>query len=285
MEKDIADIIFNRVNKMESTQQLMFPPNYAVGNALKSAYLIIQKTVDKNKCPALQVCTKESIANALLEMVVQGLNPVKTQCYFMVHGNSVDLFRSYFGDQIVVKNALMNVKEITATIIYKDDEIELDIDSTGKRRVKSHVTKFENIDKGIAGAYATIIFEDNSSDQEVMTMKEIQVSWDKSQTKTQSVQKEFPQEMAKRTVIKRLCKRHMNTSNDANLFIVESYNRTTENEFINTEPSNQIELQEEVDNTANQEQLIIEGEAEEIKAPTDSKPADHDESVSDDPGF
>ncbi|NLV81872.1 MAG: recombinase RecT, partial [Synergistaceae bacterium] len=86
MEKDISDQVFNRLHELEATGQLIFPPNYAVGNALKSAYLILQETKDKDGRPVLETCTKTSIANSLLDMVIQGLNPVKKQCYFIPFG-------------------------------------------------------------------------------------------------------------------------------------------------------------------------------------------------------
>lgn len=261
MEKDIADQVFNRVNQLESTRQLIFPPNYAVGNALKSAYLIIQETKDSNGKPVLETCTKTSIANTLLDMVIQGLNPVKKQCYFIPYGNQLQLFRSYFGDQVVVKNAIPGVENIFATIIYEGDEVEIDFDENGEQYVKSHKTQFGNRDKGIAGAYATIII-DGKKHQEIMTWAEIQKSWSKSKMKNPPTHRDFPQEMSKRTVIRRLCKRFLNTSNDANMLVVESYNRTTHDEYDNNNDyvATQEELEHQVNTKANTEELIIEGE-------------------------
>ena len=63
-----------------------------------------------------------------------------------------------------------------------------------------------------------------------MTKKEIDASW--SQAKTTNVQKKFPQEMAKRTVINRAAKAFINTSGDSDL-LIEAINNTTENEYDN----------------------------------------------------
>lgn len=267
MEKDISDQVFNRLNQLEATGQLVFPPNYAAGNALKSAYLIIQELKDKNGKPVLETCSKASIANSLLDMVIQGLNPAKKQCYFIPFGDKLQLFRSYFGDQTVVKNALPGVENIFATVIYEGDEVEIDINDDGEHYVKSHKTKFENRDKPIKGAYATIII-DGKKHQEIMTWQEIQVAWSKSLAKNQGTHKEFPQEMAKRTVIRRLCKRFLNTSNDANLLVVESYNRTTSDEYDNNNDyvETQEGLKQQVDAKANSEELVIEGEVVEEQA-------------------
>ena len=70
-----------------------------------------------------------------------------------------------------------------------------------------------------------------------MTWNEIQANWRKSKS-SGGVHKEFPQEMAKRTVIRRLVKMLFNTaptlSNEAST-IVASYNRTTDDEYDNQE--------------------------------------------------
>ncbi len=276
VEKDIADSIFKRVNQMEETQQLLFPPNYAVGNALKSAYLIIKNTKSGKESgykPALEVCTKDSVATALLDMAIQGLNPVKKQCYFIVYGNQLQMTPSYFGHQKVVKTAIPTVEDIYAVEIFEGDEVEIEIQD-GKKIVKSHKTKFENRDKPLKGVYSVII-NNGKIDYEVMTWKEIQAAW--ANAKTDKVQKAFPQEMAKRTVLNRHCKRYMNTSDDSTIMsIVESYNRTIDNEYNNDdEPSNQLELQKEVDNKANQEDLVIEGETIDEQQPVNLPPEEH----------
>lgn len=257
MEKDIADQVFNRVNQMESSHQLMFPPNYAVGNALKSAYLQLQES------GVLEKVTRTSVANTLLDMVIQGLSPAKKQCYFIPYGQELKLFRSYFGDQVAIKNALGEDIKVSATVIYEDDEVEIGIDDNGFQVIESHKTEFGNRDKGIQGAYATIVV-DGIKYQELMTWAEIQKSWSKAKTK--NVQNDFPQEMAKRTVIRRLCKRWLNTSTDSNLFAVESYNRTTEGEYDNSNgyADTQEALDHQVDVQANSEELIIETDYEDV---------------------
>lgn len=262
MEKNIADAVFNRINELQVDGQLKIPPNYAVGNNLKLAYLKLKDVKDRNGKPALEVCSPHSIANALLEMVMQGLSVAKDQCYFIVYGNELTLMRSYFGDQTVIKNIFPNDDvNIFATCIYEGDEVQIEIDAiTGKERVVSHKTQLKNRNNKIEGAYATLVINGKQVEQELMSWEEIQVSWSKS--KSRNTQKEYPQEMAKRTVIRRLAKRYINTSNDVNLFVVASYNRTTPTEYNNDDDfvTNQEELHEQVDVKANTEELIIEGE-------------------------
>src|SRR3990167_5548127 len=68
---------------------LHLPHDYSPENAMKSAWLVLQTVQDKDYKPALQTCTPESICNALMSMVIQGLNPDKKQCYFIVYGKAL----------------------------------------------------------------------------------------------------------------------------------------------------------------------------------------------------
>ena len=83
----MVDTVLSKIKDFEEAGELKLPTNYSAANALKSAWLILQETKDRNDKPALVVCTKESVANALLDMVVQGLSPMKKQCYFIVYGS------------------------------------------------------------------------------------------------------------------------------------------------------------------------------------------------------
>lgn len=254
IQKDITDTVNSKLNDLQK-EGLVIPPNYSASNALKSAFFKLQEVKDKSGRPALEACTKDSIANALLDMTVQGLSPAKTQCYFVVYGSKLQLSRSYFGTQTVLKR-LNNVKDIWANVIYQDDEFNYE-NYHGRERLISHKTAFENRDKDILGAYAVIQTADDEEILTVMTRKEIEASWSQSKT-SQAVHKKFPQEMAKRTVINRAAKAFINTSDDSDL-LIEAINNTTENEF---EPSRkditpEQEVQEEIEQNANQEVIDI----------------------------
>ncbi|MEQ7274660.1 RecT family recombinase [Enterococcus thailandicus] len=228
IQKDITDQVSSRIKGLEE-EGLKLPTNYNAANALKSAWFAIQKAQDRNRKPALEVATKESIANALLDMVVQGLSPAKTQCYFVVFGKELQLQRSYFGTQAVLKR-LNNVKDIWAEVVHKGDVFKI-----GSNQGRTIVTEFEpdfaNQDNEIIGAFAVIEKIDGERVYTVMTKKEIDKSWSKAKTK--NVQTDFPQEMAKRTVINRAAKSFINTSDDSDL-LTESIKRTTENEYDNS---------------------------------------------------
>lgn len=226
-QKDIADSVLKRVMELQDKETLSLPKNYNPGNALKSAWLIIKGLTDKNKRPALDVCTKESVINSLFDMCIQALSPAKKQCYFIVRGDQLTLSRSYFGTCAALKR-LNGIEDVYAQVIYKDDVFEYEI-KNGNIIVTKHEQKLANIDLAkIVGAYSVII-KNGEPRCELMTMQQIQTAWSHTSSNG-AVQREYPDQMAKRTVINRGAKMYVNTSDDADE-IIEAINRTTEAEY------------------------------------------------------
>jgi len=233
--------------KLELTQsKVVTPADYSLENAMKSAYLILQETVDRNKRPALEVCTPNSIHNALLDMAVQGLSPAKKQCYFIVYGSQLQMQRSYMGAQAVAKRVDPRIKDIRAAVIYENDQLTTSI-INAKRVFGSHTQDIKSILKdAIIGAYAVAVDEnENQIYTELMTMDEIKQAWKQSKMNTvlasgtinaDSTHGKFSGEMAKKTVLNRLCKKIINTSTDATL--LESVEKTDEeSDYIQAEVS------------------------------------------------
>ncbi|MCD0099778.1 recombinase RecT [Streptococcus agalactiae] len=258
-QKQVTSNVATRINQMKDSDGLMIAPKYSVSNALSSAYYALKNGNLLNK-------DQDSIYNALLDMVTQGLSPAKNQCYFVPYGNAVKLTRSYFGTMKVVKQ-LPEVKDIYAEVIYKGDEFKIK-NENGRKVFVSHDTDWMNADNEIVGAYCIIEKEDSEKILTVMTKKEIDKSWSKAKTK--NVQNDFPQEMAKRTVINRAAKQFFNTSDDNDLF-VDAVNRTTENEYDNDRQVKDITPQE-----ANSLDDLIGTQNEKIDAPSNLKDVTED---------
>lgn len=259
IKKDTVDVVATKVKEFQEKGELHFPASYSPENAMKSAWLMLQSIKDKNNRPALEACTKDSVANSLLDMVVQGLNPAKKQGYFIVYGNQLTFQRSYFGTMAVTKR-VTGAKSIDAAVIYEGDEVNYEM-VNGRITNLTHKQKFGNIDKEkIIGAYATIVMPDETVYHELMTIDELRRAWSKAQFwgKDQEVEKkgsthdEFKQEMAKKTVINRACKKFLNSSDDSSL-VMQHINRAEET-------AAEAELEEEVKSKANQEVIDIEFE-------------------------
>ena len=222
--REMVDTVLARVDKMEKAGEISFPPRYNPGNALRSAWLQIQETKDMNNRPALEVCTKESVANALLNTVIQGLSPAKKQVHYIVYGNQLQAQRSYFGTMAATKR-IPGVVDVWADVVYEGDQFQAK-KVHGGWQVIQHESAPENIDpQKIRYAYAVVELEDEEPFTEIMTWAQIQQSWAKSRSKAQPVHKEFPDQMAKRTVINRACKMFFNTSDDSD-HLIEAFNAT-----------------------------------------------------------
>lgn len=260
LKKDVVDVVENKVTQFLQSGKLHLPANYSPDNAMKSAWLILQGVVDTNKKPVLQACTKDSIANALLDMVVQGLNPAKKQCYFIAYGQKLLCQRSYFGTMGVAKE-VAGAEDVDAQVVYKGDEFEYAL-VKGRKQIVKHVQKLENVSsKNIVAAYCIITFGDGREIAEIMTIEQIKMSWLKSKNNASSdtsVHSQYTEEMAKRTVINRACKAFINSSSDSNLFL-KHFNSAEETIA-------EQEVAEEIEENANGEVLDVEYRVEDEDA-------------------
>lgn len=234
MQKGITEAVGKRIKTLED-EGLALPEQYSAKNALSSAFFTLQKVY------GIEKATQESIANALLDMVTQGLSPAKTQCYFIVYGNELQMQRSYFGTVAALKR-LSNVDKVKAEVIHEGDVFEIGSNEDMEMIVTKFEPKFENMNKPIIGAFAMIKLASGEINYTVMTKEEIDKSWQQSRNKNNKVQQNFGQEMAKRTVLNRAAKMFINTSDDSDL-LTGAINNTTENEFEREEPK-EIQAQE-----------------------------------------
>ena len=219
--ENISEQVLTRIEEFQKTGGMVLPKDYSVENHMKSAWLILQATTDRSGQQALAVCTKESIANALLDMVLQGLSVSKKQGYFIVYGNKLEFQRSYFGTIALAKRTGGIKTEPVANVIYEGDEFVYTIDpKTARISIVKHEQRIENIDNTkIKGAYALVTLADGTTQVTIMSMAQIRAAWGQGATKGNSpAHKNFAEEMAKKTVIGRACKAIINSSDDAWLY-------------------------------------------------------------------
>ena len=181
MKKETADVVLAKIDKFVEDGELSMPDNYNQGNAIHGAWLILQQmTVKRNNkdVPVLEVCTKASIANTLLDMVVQGLSPTRKQCYMIPYGEVLTLQRSYFGAKAVAMRLNPQIRELYAEVVYEGDDLEYSI-INGVRVIEKHTQSLSHIDdEKMIGAYAVAIGQDGSQMRsELMTIDQIKQSW------------------------------------------------------------------------------------------------------------
>ena len=167
--------------------------------------------------------------------------------------------RSYFGSLAILKR-LDNVQDVWAEVVREGDKFQIGSDR-GRTVVKVFEPRIENQDNAIAAAFAVIVDNNGVENFTIMTKKQIDQSW--SHAKTKKVQQEFPEEMAKRTVLNRAAKFFINSSSDNDL-LLGAVNDTTADEYDNAEPK---------DVTPNFDDLIDSKPKEESKHAANTKEA------------
>lgn len=241
---------------------LTFPSDYNPTNALMSAYLIMKETTDKNGKCILESCSQNSIANSLMDMATLGLNAGKKQGYFIAYGGKCQFQKSYFGNITLAKRN--GLRKISAEIIYEGDTFKYHIED-GVKVIDMHEQDFMNIDVDkIKGAYAVGIMSDGSKIVEVMNIAQLKKAWNQRmgglKEDASSTHTKFRDQMAKKTVINRLCKLIGNTSTDGN--ISEISDRLDEQENVDIVAEN---VAFEIEQNANQVEFETNVDAEIIE--------------------
>lgn len=224
--KQYTDMVETRVAELVNSGGIHLPADYSAANAVRAAFLKLQDVQTKDKQPVLAACTRHSITNALLSMVVQGLNVDKNQGYFIAYGDALTFQRSYFGAMAVARRVNPNIAAdgFAYAVVYEGDDFEFSI-RRGKRVVEVHRQRLENIDKGkIIAAYCEVYGTDGQLiHSELMTMDEIKQAWrqskmypvdEKGNIKTGSTHDKFTADMALKTVINKTTKPIINSSSD-----------------------------------------------------------------------
>ena len=158
------------------------------------------------------------------------------------------------GAQMVAKYVDPRITSIRAEIVYQGDNIKLSI-KNGQKCIENHEQTMESISKcDVIAAYAMAIDADeNVLLCDLMTIDEIKQAWKQSKVNPvtasgvidkSSTHGKFTGEMARRTVINRLCKRIINTSDDQTLIAASM--RTDEESPV------EMRVQQEIKENANQ---------------------------------
>lgn len=247
VKKDISTQVLAKIETFQKSGELTLPRDYNPENALKSAYILLSDP----KNDILSKCSKESVAEALLKMVVYGVSPIKKQCYFIPYGDKLECSISYAGN-IVTAKRYGKLKSIKANAIFEGDEFEFEVDAvTGRRKVVKHKQTLESVGSNkVKGAYAVYELTDGTIDVEVMSISQIQAAWGQGGSKGNSpAHRNFMDQMACKTVINRACKLLISSSDDSVL-----YDPLEEDKVIDVTDAN---VQHEIKTEANKEPLTF----------------------------
>jgi recombination protein RecT len=153
--------------------------------------------------PELQKYSKEVLATALVRSAQDNLDALNNEVYiYKGYGDKLTYTPSYKGlRKMAIEKSVRPIKDIYAKPIYEGDTVEETfMDGEAKLTYKSN---FMKRGKWI-GVLAVCVFKDNSEIYELMDMADINAI--KAKSRNSGAWKDFPQEMAKKSVIRRLCK-------------------------------------------------------------------------------
>ena len=277
VKTQVVDAVAKRVQGFIQSGELHLPSGYSPDNALKAAWLVLQEVKTKDQKLALEVCTHASIANALFSMIVQGLDPIKKQAYFIAYGNHLACQRSYFGT-IAMAQRMAGVSEVLPMVRYADEPFKAIVER-GRITIERHEINLDadrDPNTAITHAYCIVEFADGRAPvTELMRWDQIQTSWKKSRNnpnKADGPHQEQPDQMAIRTAVNRALKRYINASTDAHLGELIDEIQSTD-----TVAAAEAEMEIEISERANRDVLTLDAAQAEEPEAASAPEADDDE--------
>lgn len=269
VKKDIGTQVLERVNQLCEAGFKM-APDFSAINAIKATMLMLQQVVDKNKRPALEVCTPVSIQTALFEMCVQSLDVSKRQAYLLVRGDKLCFQPSYFGHILQVKRLFPDWSPVAHTV-REGDDFEYTINpENGKMKLVKHTQKLENLDKDFIGAYMYLPCADGEPELYVMTRKQIMRAWSKSSSQNLQTHKDFDEKMALKTIINSGCTKVINATPDPT-YVAPNEDPNNFQDPVGGEETNFVDFEEVQEG---QKEVVEEQPKEEPQQPTQEQPND-----------
>ena len=157
-----------------------------------------------NENPELRKYEQAKLVPGLLKAAYLGLDFYSKECYLIPYGNELQFQVDYSGMQKLVKKyAVRPVKEIYARIVREGDDFSEEV------RDNNDIINFKPKpfnDGKVLGAFAICLYEDGGAKAEVMSAQQLEMAKRMSKAQTGTAWKFFPEQMYKKTVIRRLCK-------------------------------------------------------------------------------
>ena len=162
-----------------------------------------------NEKPELKAVNKTDLLMGLLKGAYLGLDFMNKECYLIPYSGTVQFQTDYKGEcKFVKRYSIRKIRDIYAKVVREGDSFEeAVIDSVPV--INFRPKPFNSAD--IVGAFAVVLYEDGGMDYETMSVKDIQSVRNNYSKASQSKAWKYSfDEMAKKTVLRRLCK-HIET--------------------------------------------------------------------------
>ena len=144
------------------------------------------------------------IKAGLLRGAYLGLDALNSECYLVPYGKTLNFMPSYRGmTKLVAKYSVRPVKSIYAKVVRQGDTFEETI-VNGEPTINYKALPFNNDE--IIGVFAVCQYTDGGCQYEVMSKAEIEQCRKASKSNNKGPWVQWYAEMAKKCVIRRLCK-------------------------------------------------------------------------------
>lgn len=234
-----------RITQSIKAELTRYPEGYDIDTALTGAALVFHE----NKY--FQQCTPDSKYRCILDMVVQGLDPLKGHCSFVPRKTGgkiiLTLARDYSGSMLVAKRQDKRIADIRGEVIREGEHFEVKI-TNGLKTPIHEGRNFDTWNAKIMGTYAVAVDADNNViDMDLMSADDVKRTWKNAHLthKGEPVVRQdgsinpnsnhgkFPERMIRKTVIHRLCRQIIKSSNDT--VLVSASDRSDEEQSFQTE--------------------------------------------------
>ena len=157
--------------------------------------------------PELQKYNKNELLTCMLRGSYLSLDFMAKECWLVPYNGHVTFQTSYKGEcKFVKRYSIRPLLDVKAEIVRVGDEIDYGINEDNKPYIKYKPIPFNT--QNVVGAFAVAYFKDGGILYEVMSMDEINKvrNVSRAASSSSSPWKTFPEEMYKKTVLRRLCK-------------------------------------------------------------------------------
>lgn len=200
MEKEYLSVIYTSLDKSLEKQAAALPREFNKQRFLQNCMTVLQDgTTDfSNVQPA-------TVVRTLLKGAFLGLDFFNKECYAIKYGNQVNFQTDYKGEKKLCKKySIVPIQDIYAKVVREGDWFEEKI-IEGRQSIDFKPLPFN--EGKIIGAFAVVLYKDGGMEYEAMSVNDIEDTRRQySKAPNSTAWKNSFGEMAKKTVLRRLCK-------------------------------------------------------------------------------
>ena len=205
-EKEYLALVQDGLNKELKAHAKALPLDFNSERFVLNSITVINDMLrDTKKKTELNKINPSSVPVCLAKGAYLGLDFFNGECYAIPYGGEIKFQTDYKGELKLCKKYSKNpIKDIYAKVVREGDFFEEEI-TNGNQSVNFKPKPFS--DEEIIGAFAVVLYKDGSMMYDTMSKKEIDHTRETySKAKNSQAWNDSYGEMAKKTVLRRLCK-------------------------------------------------------------------------------